>query len=68
MKSSTMANALVVDSGERSKWLEGGIAYLNFLQTLLSKWVSKTKGKAILALAQLSYASHLHKSSKKAKH
>jgi len=46
----------------------GWIAYLNFLQTLLSKWVSKTKGEAILALAQLSYASHLHKSSKKAKH
>jgi len=47
---------------------EGWIAYLNFLQTLLNKWVSEISGKAILALAQLSYASHLHKSSKKAKH
>ena len=46
----------------------GWIAYLNFLQTLLNKWVSKISGEAILALAQLRYASHLHKSSKKAKH
>ena len=47
---------------ERSKWLERGwIAYLKFLQTSLSKWVSKTNGEAILALAQLSYASHLYK-------
>jgi len=46
----------------------GWIAYLNFLQTQLDKLISKTKGKAILALAQLSYASHLHKSIKKAKH
>ena len=38
------------------------------LQTLLNKWVSKISGEAILALAQLSYASHLNKSSKKAKH
>jgi len=48
----------------RGRW----IAYLNFLQTSLSKWVSKTNDEAILALAQLSYASHLHKSNKKAKH
>ena len=38
------------------------------LQTQLDKCVSKTNGEAILALAQLNYASHLHKSSKKAKH
>ena len=49
-------------TAERSNWLEGGwIAYLKFLQTSLSKWVSKTNGEAILALAQLSYASHLYK-------
>ena len=46
----------------------GWIAYLNFLQTQLDKLISKTNGEAILALAQLSYASHLYKSSKKAKH
>jgi len=34
----------------------------------LDKLISKIKGESILALAQLSYASHLHKSSKKAKH
>ena len=54
---------------DRSKWLEEWrIAYLNFLQIQLDKLVSKTNGEAILALAQLSYASHLQKSSKKAKH
>ena len=39
----------------------GWIAYLKILQTSLSKWVSKTKGEANLALAQLSYASNLYK-------
>jgi len=33
------------------------------LQAQLNKCVSKTNGVAILTLAQLSYASHLHKSS-----
>jgi len=41
----------------------GWIAYLKFLQTSLSQWVSNTNGEAILALAQLSYASHLYKTS-----
>ena len=41
----------------RGRW----IAYLNFLQTSLRKWVSKTNGEAILALAQLSYTSRLYK-------
>jgi len=39
-----------------------------FYKLQLDKLISKTKGEAILELAQLSYASHLHKSSKKAKH
>ena len=52
------------DPAERSKWLEGGwITYLKILQTSLSKWVSKTNSEANLALAQLSYASHLYKTS-----
>ena len=47
----------------------GWIAYLKiFYKLQLDKLISKTKGEAIQALAQLSYASHLHKSSKKAKH
>jgi len=46
----------------------GWIAYLNFLQTQLDKLVSRINGEAILTLAQLNYASHLYKSSKKAKH
>ena len=41
----------------RERW----IAYLKILQTSLSKCVSKTNGEAILALVQLSYASHLYK-------
>ena len=53
---------------ERFKWLEGVNSLFKILQTLLNKWVSKISGEAILALAQLSYASHLNKSSKKAKH
>ena len=52
-----------------SKWLEVRVNSLfKNLQAQLNKCVSKTNGEAILALAQLSYASHLHKSSKKAKH
>jgi len=43
---------------------DGWIAYLNFLQSQLDKLVSKINGKAILSLAQLSYTSHLHNSSK----
>ena len=40
----------------------GGVNSLfKILQTLLNKWVSKISGEAILALAQLSYASHLYK-------
>jgi len=39
-----------------------------FYKLQLDKLISKTNGEAILALAQLSYASHLHKSSQKAKH
>ena len=42
--------------------------FKKFYKLQLDKLISKTKGEAILALAQLSYASHLHKSSKKAKH
>ena len=47
--------------GERSKWLEGVNSLFKNLQTLLSKCVSRTNGSAILALAQLNYASHLYK-------
>ena len=47
----------------RSKWLEGVNSLFKILQAQLNYCVSKTNGEAILALAQLSYASHLHKSS-----
>jgi len=46
----------------------GGVNSLfKILQSQLDKLVSKTNGKALLALAQLSYERHLHESSKKAK-
>jgi len=55
----------------RSKWLEGEVNSLfKILQAQLNKCVSKINDVVILALAlaQLSYASHLHKFSLKANH